>query len=115
MIDLLFSRSKKIRAGDDEADFCLCARTMFSVLGSPILRALGGSGKRGVDPWDERHGEVGRINDMIDVVVLPRGFGDCVLNGLNCGMNHGDSGMVVQEIVTSIAKWLLRALLFNRC
>lgn len=54
---------------------------------------------------NERHWEIGSINDMVDMIVFVRSFEDGFLQGLDRWMMDRDSSLMMDQPVTSIAYW----------
>jgi hypothetical protein len=55
-----------------------------------------------VQPGDERHGKVGSVNNVVDMVDLMGRLEDRVPNRINGRMEYRDASIVVLDIVTSV-------------
>lgn len=61
---------------------------------------------------NERHGKVCGIDDVVDVVVLVRGVFDYATDAVDGGVKDGDTSVMVQEVVASVADGSLLLWLF---
>ncbi|KAI6751468.1 hypothetical protein HG531_006164 [Fusarium graminearum] len=65
-----FLGSQKIASCDDKAEFCLAIMLELAGSRSSVAGSDGDVAQKNVKPRDERHGEIGCVDDMVYVVVF---------------------------------------------
>jgi hypothetical protein len=102
-IDLLLLWRQQVSPSDDEADFCNAIIGHPSlVLCSSILGSEFGYTQGRLEIWDNGQGEIGSVNDVVDVVTAVGRLCDGLLYGVDSRVMYGRSYAVMEKVVASV-------------
>lgn len=86
----LLGRAQEITPCNNEAHLGLAIVLVLVRSGTSIARAQWDVAQQHIEPRNERHGEIGGIDDVVDVVILVRRLLNCLSQRLDTWMVHGD-------------------------